>query len=549
MAGVLVDVLLERFATLALDKIEQEMKLVVGVKQEIKNLTKKLEAIQAVLEDAEQRQVTEASVRCWLSELTEVSFDMDDVLDEWITKVLRRQLEKQEKQSSKALVSNKKKVCFPSPSSCFRFGRVDCPLFLRHKIAAKIKELNESLALIAQNKQDFNFQTTTRAVPELPQRSETTSLPQIRTFGRENENTLIISKLLSESSEENEVPLIIPIVGMGGMGKTTLAQLVYNDDKIKFHFDKSIWVCVSDPFKEIKIAKAIIEGLDKDNTSKNSNELQTLMQCINELLEGKRFLLVLDDVWNPTRSQWEELIKHLQKGAMGSRVLMTTRNENVATFMKAKTQMILLKELSEEFCLSLFYYSADMDESSVSKEFKDIGLEIVKRCNGLPLAAKTLGSLMLNKKTIHEWRAVQKSKTWTLKEIQQDVFRPLLLSYHDLTLATKRCLLYCVIFPKDYVYNKNQLIELWMSQSYLHATGSKEMWIVGQNCFDDLVLRSFFQDIDVDHKSYGNITCKIHDIVHDFLQYLTENESKRLEFDASERQEVSNDKVHHLTLN
>nr|XP_011469806.1 PREDICTED: putative disease resistance protein RGA3 isoform X1 [Fragaria vesca subsp. vesca]XP_011469808.1 PREDICTED: putative disease resistance protein RGA3 isoform X1 [Fragaria vesca subsp. vesca] len=110
MAGVLVDVLLERFATLALDKIEQEMKLVVGVKQEIKNLTKKLEAIQAVLEDAEQRQVTEASVRCWLSELTEVSFDMDDVLDEWITKVLRRQLEKQEKQSSKALVSNKKKV-------------------------------------------------------------------------------------------------------------------------------------------------------------------------------------------------------------------------------------------------------------------------------------------------------------------------------------------------------------------------------------------------------------------------------------------------------
>ncbi|XP_004308875.1 PREDICTED: putative disease resistance protein RGA3-like [Fragaria vesca subsp. vesca] len=543
MAGVLVDVLLERLATLALDKIEQEMKLVVGVKKEIKNLTKKLEAIQAVLEDAEQRQVTEASVRRWLSELTEVSFDMDDVLDEWITKVLRHQLEKQEKQSSKALVTNKKKVYFPFPSSCLRFGKVDYQLFLRHEIAAKIKELNESLALIAQNKQDFKFQTTTRAVPELPQRSKTTSLPHIRTFGRENEKNHIISKLLGGSSEENEVPLIIPIVGMGGMGKTTLAQLVYNDEDVKSYFDSRIWVCVSDPFEEIKIAKAIIEGLDRNSTS---NELQTLTQCIYKLLEGKRFLLVLDDVWNPTRSQWEELIKPLQKGAMGSRVLVTTRNENVATLMKAKTQMILLKELSEVFCLSLFYNSADMDESSVSKEFKDIGLEIVKRCDGLPLAAKTLGSLMRNKKTIHEWETVLKSEIWALKEMQQDVFRPLLLSYHDLTLATKRCLLYCAIFPKDYVYNKNHLIELWMSQDYLNAKRSEEIRIVGQNCFDDLVLRSFFQDIDV--YVDGNVTCKIHDIVHDFLQYLTENEIKRVEFHASERKEVSNDKVHHLTL-
>ncbi|KAL6131423.1 hypothetical protein ACLB2K_069799 [Fragaria x ananassa] len=567
MAGVLVDVLLERLATLALDKIEQEMKLVVGVKQEIKNLTEKLEAIHAVLEDAEQRQEMDASVKLWLNKLNDVSFDMDDVLDEWITKLLRRQLKKQEKQSSKALVSNKKKVCFPFPSSCLRFGKVDYQLFLRHEIAAKIKELNESLALIAQNKQDFNFQTTTRAVPELPQRSKTTSLPHIRTFGRENEKNHIISKLLGGSSEENEVPLIIPIVGMGGMGKTTLAQLVYNDEDVKSHFDSRIWVCVSDPFEEINIAKAIIEGLDRNSTS---NELQTLTQCIYKLLEGKRFLLVLDDVWNPTRSQWEELIKPLQKGAMGSRVLVTTRNENVATFMKAKTQMILLKELSEAFCLSLFYYSAGMDESSVSKEFKDIGLEIVKMCDGLPLAAKTLGSLMRNKKTIHEWETVLKSEIWALKEMQQDVFRPLLLSYHDLTLATKRCLLYCAIFPKDYVYDKDQLIELWMSQDYLHVKGSKEMWIVGQNCFDDLVLRSFFQDINVDDhqlyfgdlvfgsssfqdinvndKRYEKVTCKIHDIVHDFLQYLTKNEIKRLEFDASERQEVSNDKVHHLTL-
>ncbi|XP_061999492.1 putative disease resistance protein RGA3 [Rosa rugosa] len=544
MAGILVDVLLERLATITLDKVGGEFKLVTGVEKKVKSLTRNLEAIQAVLEDAEQRQVTEATVRRWLSELTEVSFDMDDVLDEWITEVLlKQQMEKQEKQGENALiVTTKKKVCFPFLSSCFCFGQVN-QLMLRHDIAVRIKDLNERVASIAKEKQDFSFQNITR-VSELPERQKTTSLPNVKTFGREKEKNLIVGKLISENSPENEVPLVIPIVGMGGMGKTTLAQLVYNDEIVQSHFDKRIWVCVSDPFEEIKISKAIIEGL---GTSKDSNELQILMQCIVELIKGKKFLLVLDDVWSPKLSQWEELIKPLRNGATGSRVLVTTRKEEVATLMKAKTQMIPLKELGEAFCLSLFYYNADMDESSVSKEFKDIGLVIVKRCNGLPLAAKTLGSLMRNKKKIHEWQAVLNSKTWELKEIQQDVFRPLLLSYHDLTPATKRCLLYCVTFPKDYVYDRNHLIELWMSQDYLNAKGSIEKrTVVGQNYFDVLVMRSFFQDVEVDDENIGNIACKIHDIVHDFLQYLTENEC--LILDASERRDVSTDKVHHLTL-
>ncbi|PRQ59086.1 putative P-loop containing nucleoside triphosphate hydrolase, leucine-rich repeat domain, L [Rosa chinensis] len=542
MAAALVDVLLERLATLALDKVERELKLVVGVKQEIQNLTLKLEAIQAVLEDAEQRQEMQASVKLWLKKLNDVSYDMDDVLDEWITIVLKHQLEKQEKRSAKALVTIKKKVCFPFTSSCFRFGQVN-QLFLRHEIAAKIKELNERLGLIDQDKQRFSFQNIT--VPELHQ--ETTSLPNAKTFGRDEEKKLIVSKLLSEGSEGNEVPLIIPIVGMGGLGKTYLANLVYNDDRVKSHFDTRVWVCVSDPFEETKIARAIIKGLDKNKKTNNSDTLDALLQCIEELIQGKKFLLVLDDVWTPKSSQWEELIKPLRNGAMGSRVLVTTRKEEVVTLMKATTQSIHLKELGEAFCLSLFYHSADMDESSVSKEFKDIGLEIVKRCNGLPLAAKTLGSLMRNKKKIHEWRAVLNSKTWELTEIQQDVFRPLLLSYHDLTPAIKRCLLYCVTFPKDYVYNRNRLIELWMSQDYLNVKESKGKIAVGQNYFEDLAMRSFFQDIeDGIEDEYGNITCKIHDIVHDFLQYLTKNEC--LILDASERRDVSKDEVHHLTL-
>ncbi|XP_050387433.1 putative disease resistance protein RGA4 [Argentina anserina] len=381
MAEALVNVLLERLATITFNKVGEEFNMVTGVEKEVKCLTRNLEAIRAVLEDAEQRQVTEATVRHWLSELTEVSFDMDDVLDEWLTEVLKRQIERQEQQGENApgVVTTKKKVCFPCLSSCFCFGQVD--EFARHDIVVRIRELNERIASIDKAKQRFTFEKTIR-VPELLQRPKTTSLPNIKTFGRDWEKNLIISKLLSESSEEKEDPRIISIVGMGGMGKTYLANSVFNDEKIKSHFEKRIWVCVSDPFEEIKIARAIIEELDKNNISKNSNELETLMRCIYELLERETFLLVLDDVWNPNCSQWEELLKPLHSGAKGSRVLVTTRNENVAALMKVTSQKFHLKGLSEAVCLSLFFYDAGMDQSSVSKEFKDIGLEIVKRCNG-----------------------------------------------------------------------------------------------------------------------------------------------------------------------
>nr|XP_011470607.1 PREDICTED: putative disease resistance protein RGA1 [Fragaria vesca subsp. vesca] len=140
MAGVLVDVVLERLATLALDKVERELKLVGGVKQEIKNLTKKLIAIRAVLEDAEQRQVMEASVKLWVDELNDVSFDMDDVLDEWITRVEKHQLEKQATEGANAVVATKKKkwmrvVCLKSfliLGQRLWKGAMGCLLLQRH---------------------------------------------------------------------------------------------------------------------------------------------------------------------------------------------------------------------------------------------------------------------------------------------------------------------------------------------------------------------------------------------------------------------------------
>ncbi|CAN6583174.1 unnamed protein product [Malus baccata var. baccata] len=560
MAEALISVLLEQLASVTYQHVGEEVKLVLNAEKDVQEFEAKLKVIGAVLEDAELRQVGDANVRNWLEQLKDVSYKMDNVVDEWKTEILKQEVEKQEEHGgSTSLVTDKKKkkaVCFSIPSSCFCFGQVGQVrrIILHRDIALKIKNLNENLDEIAKQRETYNFRFTERMISEQPKREKTSSfVDESIIFGRDQQKEVLVSKLLNESSQEERGLLVIPIVGMGGMGKTTLAQLAFNDENVKACFQIKIWVCVSDPFDEIKIAKAIIEGVKKD-TSPNSDELETFLQCMSESIEGKKFLLVLDDVWTEDQGKWEKLkLPLIQSGAHGSRILVTTRKQKVADMMGAPSHTIYLERLSEQNCLSIFnrmaFYNRNKDGV-----LEAIGEEIAKKCKGLPLAAKTLGSLMRYKKTRNEWQEVLNSKIWDLEEVEQQVFQPLLLSYFDLAPAVKRCLLYCVIFPKDHLIYKDYLIELWMSQGYLYSKGNTEKEVIGQRFFDNLAMRSFFQDFEEDkdfqEDKDGNIwRCKMHDIVHDFLQYLTQHECFTMEVKGgNDPTEALGDKIRHLTL-
>ncbi|OMO83163.1 Disease resistance protein [Corchorus capsularis] len=539
MAKALLSMVLEQLGgSFIPEEIKNHVGLAVGLEEEIQKLTSNFEAIQAVLEDAERKQVKEASVRNWLCKLRDVSYDVEDVLDEWNTAKLKSRLAKEERAAEGAQLLKKLRYSISFSSS---------QIILQHSIAQKIKELNRRLDFIAAEKDRYKFELGMTAHEEPEHQQITTSFIDVTdVYGRDQDKNAVLNMLLEENGDEESLFQIISIVGMGGIGKTTLARLAYNENVVNTHFEKKIWVCVSDPFDDIKIAKAILESL---GDVPKVLELQALLQRIRKSIAGKKFLLVLDDVWNEDDRKWEPFKESLSCGSLGSKILMTTRKENVAAAMGSTTLFPLRKLAKEESWLLFSRIAFSGRTSRECQIFEDFGRKIADKCQGLPLALKTLGGLMRFKRTIEQWQSVLNSEIWELKEAERGIFPPLLLSYYDLSPALRQCFSYCAIFPKDYVIEKDRLISLWMAQGFLKEKRSKNMEIIGQEYFEDLAMCSFFQDFERDDD--GNITkCKMHDIVHDFAQFLSKNECFMVEVNGFRQPKVdtSDGKGRHLML-
>ncbi|KAJ6882805.1 disease resistance protein RGA3 isoform X6 [Populus alba x Populus x berolinensis] len=537
MAGALVSPILEQLTTIVARQVQEKVNLVVGVKKQCDKLKSNLLDIQFVLEDADRKQVRDKAVRDWLDKLKDACYDMDDVLDEWSTAILRWKMEEAEENTH----SRQKIWCSFLGSPCFCFNQV----VRRRDIALKIKEVSEKVDDIAKERAIYGFDLY-KATDELQRLTTTSFVDESSVNVRDGEKRNVVSKLLAESSQEARDVDVISLVGLGGIGKTTLAQLAFNDDEVTAHFEKKIWVCVSDPFDEVKIAKAILEELE--GRAPDLVELQSLLQRVSESIKGKRFLLVLDDVWTENHRQWEPLKLSLKGGATGSRILVTSPKDSVATMMRTD-HVINLEKLSDEVCMSIFNQVAFHKRSNDERErLTEIGGKIASKCKGLPLAAKVLGGLMQSKRTREEWEHVLSSELWKLEHVERVLFPPVLLSYYDLPSVVRRCFLYCAMFPKNFEMVKDELVKMWMAQGYLKETSGGDMELVGEQYFQVLAARSFFQDF----KRYGRegTRFKMHDIVHDFAQSMTKNECLTVDVNTlgEATVETSIERVRHLSM-
>ncbi|KAL5857103.1 hypothetical protein ACOSQ3_004561 [Xanthoceras sorbifolium] len=344
MVDAIVSSVLGQLTSSIGQQIEQDVKLIWGASKEVKRLTNSFQCIQAVLVDAEQRQMMETRVRVWLDRLKDVSYDVEDVLDEWNTSKLKLQIERHQNQNALVL---KKKVCSFLFSPCFGFRQV----VLHHDIALKIKDINENLDDIVKDKERYNFNAIGSYVQQHQRKESISFIDESEICGRDKETNTLVSKLLGESSDQKKGLHVISLVGMGEIGKTTLAQLAYNNNKVINNFEIRIWVCVSEPFDRLKIAKTIIETLE--GRASDLSTLQPILERISKSLKGKKFLLILDDVWTEDYKDREPFHHCLNNGVYGSKVLVTTRKQTTALIL-GSIDIISIKELSEEQCWPLF---------------------------------------------------------------------------------------------------------------------------------------------------------------------------------------------------
>ncbi|KAL6312088.1 hypothetical protein AAG906_015484 [Vitis piasezkii] len=483
-----LQVLLNRMDSPEVRTFLRGQKLSATLRRELKM---KLLAVKAVLNDAEAKQITNSDVKDWMDELKDAVYDAEDLVDDITTEALRCKMESDSQSQVRNII----------------FGE---------RIESRVEEITDTLEYLAQKKNVLGLK---EGVGEnLSKRWPTTCLvDESGVYGRDDNKEKIVEFLMSHKASENKIG-VIALVGMGGIGKTTLTQLVYNDRRVVAWFDLKAWVSVSDEFDLVRITKTILKAFDSGTSGKSSDDddLNLLQLKLKERLSRKKFLLVLDDVWNEDYNIWDLLRTPFSVGLNGSKIIVTTRIKKVAAVMHS-APIHHLGQLSFEDCWSLFAKHAfENGDSSSHPKLEEIGKEIVKKCDGLPLAAKTLGGALYSEVRVKEWENVLNSEMWDLPN--NAILPALFLSYYYLPSHLKRCFAYCSIFPQDYQFDKENLILLWMAEGFLQQSekGKKTMEEVGDGYFYDLLSRSFFQKSG-SHKSYF----VMHDLISDLARFVS----------------------------
>ncbi|MED6149552.1 hypothetical protein PIB30_063634 [Stylosanthes scabra] len=459
-----VDAVLNKLSSLDVNTTPMASKL--ADQNLLRNLKRSLQVVRPVLDDAEQKQIKgDQEVKKWLVDLQDALYMTDDLLDEL---------------STKAATATPTQTD-PGNYSSWCSSVVDSILGDSDVMINSMQYIVDKLESIVEEKNGLGLkEKPVKGLEDMSWRIQSSLVGSSDIIGRDNDKEAIIELLLDETCDAKIS--VIPIVGMGGVGKTTLAQLVYNDAKVEGKFDIRAWVCVSEQFDIVKLME-------------------------------KKFLIVLDDMWidNSNSRQWKTLQKPFQYGKKGSKVLITTRNDTAADVVRTM-KAYHLSLLSEKDSWSLFAKRVSLSpESKEYSTLEPVGRELVKKCNGLPLAVESLAALLRTNYDERDWDNVLKSELWEVFEEQNDEIIPALsMSYHYLPSNLKRCFVYCSLFPKDYLFDKDELVLLWMVEELLQPDGKKDLEEIGCQCFNQLIARSFFQSSST-YKSFY----VIHDLMHD----------------------------------
>ncbi|KAH0981703.1 hypothetical protein GBA52_008880 [Prunus armeniaca] len=506
--GAFLQLLLDRLAP---REILNYFGLVKGVDKKLNKWRDNLSEIVAVLNDAEEKQLTDNSVdvKSWLGNLRDLAYDVEDVLDKFATKILKRKIEGRDQAST----SKKVRSSFSK-------------LKLNFDMNSEIKKITERLQEISERKDRLGLKDTGTSSKAWSRPPTSGVLGGLTVVGRDGDKTKILD-MLARDEHSNVNFHVVAIVGMPGLGKTTLAQFAFNNNSdVTKEFEPKVWVSVSDDFDVVRVTKAILESVTSQPVK--VEEFSKMQHDLNEQLRGKKFLIVLDDIWDKSDRDLYDLWTRLQSpfsvGAQGSKIIVTTRDLNVAKIMGA-TEVHNLEYMSDDNCLEIFEQHAFVNiNNDRPPNFELLQKKIAEKCSGLPLAARTLGGL-LRQKEMNEWEEILNNKLWNLFG-KSDIPSVLKLSYHYLPSNLKRCFAYCSIFPNDCEFGEKQLILLWMAEGLIQQPpeANRQVEDLGHDYFQELLCRSLFQKASENNSRYV-----MHDLVTDLAQWAAGNTCFRLE--------------------
>ncbi|VAI63645.1 disease resistance protein RGA5-like [Triticum dicoccoides] len=485
-----------------------EYKRFKTVRREIKSLTHELAAMEAFLLKMSEDEDPDVQDKVWMNEVRELSYDMEDAIDDFMQSVG----DKDEKPDG--FIEKVK-------NSLGKLGKMKA----RRRIGKEIQDLKKQIKEVgdrnARYKGRQTFSSTKNEVvdPRILARFEHAS----KLVGIDETKAEII-KLLGE--ENGQVPRqqqlkIVSIVGFGGMGKTTLANQVYQDLKGEFQYRAFISVSQNpDLMKILRTILSEITGISYPGTEAGC--IEQLIDKIKDFLADKRYLIVIDDIWDI--KHWEVIRCALADNHYENRVITTTRDRDVARKVGGAYE---LKPLPDETSKILFFGRIFGISNDCPDDLVEVSETLLKKCGGVPLAIITIAGLLASREgNKREWNKLCDSIGAGLDNSPdvKKMRKILALSYHHLPIHLKTCLLYLSIFPEDYIIQGDRLIWRWICEGFLNGVQDEYLFELGESYLTELINRGLIQAVD--SYSYGRTTaCRVHDLVLEFISSISIEEN------------------------
>ncbi|BFG35588.1 hypothetical protein CerSpe_218620 [Prunus speciosa] len=524
MASVSVsaDLFIDKFVAI----LESEAASIAGVGDQVDEITRELEFMKAFLADADGGNKAHTQVEeVWIRSVRDLANDVENIIDEFMYHVYEQQI------GGRFSRWIHKTIHFPKH------------LWYKRKIANKLQKIAMTIRAIPERNQRYGGgaavegkSTSSEDIRRWVQNQAESSLyhKEDELVGIEGDKNLLMGWLMNKEQRQT----VVSVVGMGGSGKTTLVARIFKDEIVKRHFECYAWITVSQSYviedllrrliKEFRKAKK--EVVPADMNAMNYNEL---LEILVNYLETKRYLVVLDDVWDV--HFWDKIRFSFRDKQLGSRVMLTTRREDIASSsFGVESHVHKIQPLERGDAWELFSMKAfsSYPNKSCSTEILPLARELVEKCEGLPLAIVALSGLMSSKKSLTEWSTIYNSLNWHLTNnpLLEPMKSILLFSFNDLPYRLKQCFLYCSLFPEDHVIVITRLVALWIAEGFVEHVEGLTPEEVAYSYFMELIFRNMLQQ-----RFRGSLpACKMHDLLREIALSIAKEEKFCAIHDGSE---------------